>query len=111
MLLNGGQYNGRRILSRHTVEMMTSNQIGNIQWIDPRFYSDRFGLGFAITTKDGQTRIGQSEGSFEWAGAINTFYWVDPKEKLVCLLFMQQIPFSWSWSDKYKVAVYQALND
>jgi CubicO group peptidase (beta-lactamase class C family) len=111
MLLNGGQYKGTRILSRHTVEMMTSNQIGNIQWIDERFYSDRFGLGFAVTTQSGQARLGQSEGSFEWAGAINTFYWVDPKEKLVCLLFMQQIPFSWSWSDKFKVAVYQALDD
>jgi len=111
MLLNGGQYNGQRILSKHTVAMMISNQIGNVQWNDPQFYLDRVGLGFAITTKAGQARIGQTEGSYEWAGIMNTFYWVDPKEKLVCLLFMQQIPFSWTWADKYKVAVYQALDD
>lgn len=111
MLLNGGQYNGQRLLSRHTVDLMTSNQIGYTQWSDPHFAFDRVGLGFVITTKTGQTRLGQSEGSFEWAGIYNTFYWVDPKEKLVCLLFMQQIPFSWDWDDKYKVAVYQALDD
>jgi len=111
MLLNGGQYNGRRILSRHTVDLMTSNQIGYIPWSDPHFALDRVGLGFAITTKAGQARLGQSEGSFEWAGIYNTFYWVDPKEKLVCLLFTQQLPFSWNLDDKYKVAVYQALDD
>ncbi len=111
MLLNGGQYNGQRILSKHTVALMTSNQIGDIPWSSPQFALDRWGLGFAITTKDGQTRLGQSEGSFEWAGIFNTFFFVDPKEKLVCLLFTQQIPFSWSLSDKFKVAVYQALDD
>lgn len=90
---------------------MTSNQIGNTPWNDPQFFLDRVGLGFAITTKAGQARLGQSEGSFEWAGIYNTFYWVDPKEKLVCLLFTQQFPFSWNLDDKYKIAVYQALDD
>ncbi len=111
MLLNGGQYHGQRILSRHTVDLMTCNQIGDVPWSDPQFALDRVGLGFAITTKAGQARLGQSEGSIEWAGIYNTFYWVDPKEKLVCLLFTQQLPFSWNLDDKYKVAVYQALDD
>jgi CubicO group peptidase (beta-lactamase class C family) len=111
MLLNGGQYNGQRILSKHTVDLMTSNQIGKIPWNDSQFYLDRCGLGFAIITKAGQARLGQSEGSFEWAGIYNTFYWVDPREKLVCLLFTQQLPFSWKLSDRYKVAVYRALDD
>src|SRR5688572_12675405 len=62
MLLNGGQYNGQRILSKHTIDLMTSNQIGDTPWIDSQFALDRWGLGFAITTKAGQTRLGQSEG-------------------------------------------------
>lgn len=111
MLLNGGQYNGQRILSKHTVDLMTTNQIGDIPWHDAQFSLDRWGLGFAITTKAGEARLGQSEGSFEWTGIFNTFYWVDPKENLVGLLFTQQNPFSWNLSDKYKVAVYQALDD
>jgi CubicO group peptidase (beta-lactamase class C family) len=111
MLLNGGQYNGQRILSRHTIDLMTSNQIGDTPWSSPQFALDRWGLGFAVTTKAGQTRLGQSEGSFEWGGIFGTFFWVDPEEKLVCLLFTQQYPFSWNLNDNYKVAVYQALDD
>jgi CubicO group peptidase (beta-lactamase class C family) len=111
MLLNEGQYNEERILSKHTVHLMTSNQIGDTPWNSSQFALDRWGLGFAITTKAGQTRLGQSEGSFEWGGIFGTFFWVDPKEKLVCLLYTQQYPFSWNISDKYKVAVYQALDD
>jgi CubicO group peptidase (beta-lactamase class C family) len=111
MLLNGGKYKEQRILSKLTVEWMVSNQIGDIPWTDPQFASDRFGLGFAITTKAGQARLGQSEGSFEWAGIYNTYYWVDPKKKIVGLLFTQQLPFSWKLDDKYKLAVYQALDD
>jgi CubicO group peptidase (beta-lactamase class C family) len=112
MMLNGGLYNGQRILSKHTVDLMTSNQLGDIllPWDDPRF-SNRFGLGFGITTKAGQLRLGQSEGSYWWAGIFNTFFWVDPKERLVCLLYTQQLPYSQNLSDKYKVAVYQALDD
>jgi CubicO group peptidase (beta-lactamase class C family) len=108
MLLNGGQYNGQRILSKHTVDLMTSNQIGYKPWSDPQF---SFGLGFGITTKAGQSHLGQSEGSFEWAGIYNTYYWVDPKERLVSLLYTQQLPFSSNLEDKYKVVVYQALDD
>ncbi len=46
MLLNGGEYNGKRLLSRNTVRMMTMNQIGNIDFGD-----NKFGLGFAIETE------------------------------------------------------------
>ena len=112
MLLNGGRYNGKNILSTLTVEWMVSNQIADIPWSDLQFGSDRFGLGFAITTKAGEAKKqGQAEGTFEWAGIYNTFYWVDPKKKIVALLFTQQLPFSWSLDDKYKAAVYEALDD
>lgn len=107
MLLNKGEYNGKRILSRRTVELMTSNQIGdlNLGW-------NKFGLGFEITTVAGQSKLGISEGSFAWGGYFATTYWVDPKEHLVCLLFMQQSPLSHSEiQDKFKAMVYQALAD
>jgi CubicO group peptidase (beta-lactamase class C family) len=107
MLLNKGEYNGKRILSRRTVELMTSNQIGdlNLGW-------NKFGLGFEITTIAGQSKLGISEGSFAWGGYFATTYWVDPKEHLVCLLFMQQSPLSHSEiQDKFKAMVYQALGD
>jgi CubicO group peptidase (beta-lactamase class C family) len=107
MLLNKGEYNGKRFLSRRTVELMTMNQIGNLN-----VGRDKFGLGFEITTRDGQARLGISEGSFSWGGYFATTYWADPKEGLVCLLFIQQTPLIHSEiQDKFKALVYQSLND
>jgi CubicO group peptidase (beta-lactamase class C family) len=107
MLLNKGEYNGKRLLARRTVELITSNQIGDLN-----LGRDKFGLGFQITTTNGQARLGMSEGSFSWGGYFATTYWADPKEKLVCLLFMQQSPLSHSEiQDKFRALVYQALND
>jgi CubicO group peptidase (beta-lactamase class C family) len=107
MLLNKGVYNGKRLLARRTVELITSNQIGELN-----LGLDKFGLGFQITTAEGQTRLGLSEGSFEWGGYFATTYWADPKEKLVCLIFLQQSPFSHGEiQNKFKTLVYQALTD
>lgn len=107
MLLNGGAYNGKRLLSRRTVELMTCNQIGELN-----LRLNKFGLGFEITTKNGQAKLGVSEGSFAWGGFFGTTYWVDPKEKLVCLIFMQQWPLNrGNIQDKFRAMVYQALSD
>ena len=107
MLLNKGEYNGKRLLARRTVELMTTNQIGDLN-----LGRDKFGLGFEITTKSGQAKLGISEGSFSWGGYFATTYWADPVEHLVCLLFIQQSPLSHSEiQDKFKALVYQALNE
>jgi len=107
MLLNKGEYNGNKLLSSRTVELITCNQIGDVDLGD-----NKFGLGFEITTERGQSRLGLSEGSFEWGGYFGTKYWADPEKKLVCLLFMQQSPLSHGEiEDKFKVLVYQALTD
>jgi CubicO group peptidase (beta-lactamase class C family) len=107
MLLNKGEYNGKRLLARRTVELITCNQIGDLN-----LGKDKFGLGFEITTKEGQAILGISEGSFAWGGYFATSYWADPRERLVCLLFMQQSPLSHGEiSSKFKAMVYQALDD
>ncbi len=106
MLLNGGTYNGKRLLSRRTVDLMTMNQIGELN-----VRTDKFGLGFQITSKQSEAKLGMSEGTFAWGGYFGTTYWVDPKEKLVCLLFLQQSPLRGDIHDKFKASVYQALND
>ena len=107
MMLNKGEYNGKRLLARRTVELMTTNQIGNL-----KIGTDKFGLGFEITTEEGQAQLGISEGSFSWGGYFATTYWADPKEHLVCLLFIQQSPLSHSEiQNKFKAMVYQALAD
>lgn len=89
MLLNGGVYNGHRILSKRTVEMMTSNQLK-----DGMFGDGGMGLGFGITGAKDEAREPRHAGSFAWGGYYGTTYWADPKAKLVCLFMTQQNPNS-----------------
>jgi CubicO group peptidase (beta-lactamase class C family) len=106
MLLNGGEYNGKRILSRTAVRMMTMNQIGDIQFRP----DDKFGLGFQIVTeKNGN--VPAQPGTFSWGGAFSTSYWVDPKEKMV-MLFYRQLQRSTHGDvvEKFRALTYGALN-
>ncbi|WP_324670803.1 serine hydrolase domain-containing protein [Hymenobacter sp. GOD-10R] len=106
MMLNGGEYNGRRLLSPTTVHMMTINQIGEVE----QGGGNKFGLGFSLTTAKTTGRLGESEGSFEWGGIFGTTYWVDPKEGIVALLYTQKYRnSSANIQDKFRTLVYQAL--
>jgi CubicO group peptidase (beta-lactamase class C family) len=108
MLLNNGVYNGKRLLSRNSVRLMTMNQIGDLSiW-----GGDKFGLGFGVVTEKGSTRTPAQEGTYSWGGAFATSYWVDPKEKLV-LLFYRQLQGSTHGDvvEKFRALVYGAIND
>ena len=85
MLMNGGSYNGVRILSPRTVQLMTSGQL-------PFNFNgaDNFGLGFEITSAASAARDVRSEGTFSWGGYYATTYWADPKAGLVCLVMMNE---------------------
>ncbi|RYZ87382.1 MAG: class A beta-lactamase-related serine hydrolase [Proteobacteria bacterium] len=105
MLLNGGIYNGKRILARSTVNMMTVSQYDKITWPDAKM-----GLGFSIATEKSIASSPLSPGSFSWGGMFSSSYWIDPKEKIVAQLFLNQFPQSHGEiHDKFKVLVYQAL--
>lgn len=105
MMLNGGEYNGVRILSRNSVRMMTMNQIGSID-----NGVNKFGLGFGITTEKGSAKLPTNEGTFDWGGMFASTYWVDPKERLVGLFFRNVYPTqNGDLNDRFKVLTYQAL--
>lgn len=107
MLLNGGEYGGKRLLAPATVRLMTTNQIGDIA-----FGVNKFGLGFGITTEKGSRVLPVSPGTFEWGGYFTTTYWADPKEKLVGILYRQQLGVNHpDAADKYKVMVYSAITN
>ena len=88
MMLNGGQLDGRRLLSRTTVRLMTADHLGKIA-DTARRPGYTFGLGFAVRTDYGLDPQSSSPGEFNWAGAGGTFFWVDPKEELVAILMTQ----------------------
>ena len=68
MLLNGGELNGKRILSPGTIQIMTSNQIGDhLMWGDAN-KTRRFGLGFGILTEYAEITLMIPAGSYGWDG-------------------------------------------
>lgn len=105
MMLNGGIYNGRRILAPRTVELMTSGQLDFLYRGD-----DNFGLGFSITSAKSAAKNPRSEGSFSWGGYFGTTYWADPKKHLVCLIMTQHTPNSHAdLIQKFEALVYASI--
>ena len=105
MLLNGGTYNDHRILSKRSVEMMTSGQL------NPGMYGeDNFGLGFEITSEKSAAKGPRNAGAFSWGGYYGTTYWADPKAHLICLFMTQQTPNSHGdVEQKFESIVYSSL--
>ena len=110
MLLNGGDYNGKHILSKASIRLMTTNQIGNLS--RSGLGSDtKFGLGFELVTPGSYGRSYYSMDTFSWGGMFSSSYWIDPKEKIVAQFVLQMLPASHGdINEKFKVQVYQALN-
>lgn len=108
MLLNGGTFNGKRILGRKTIELMTTNQIGDLEVWDR---GNKFGLGFEIVTEKGHSRIPSSVGAFEWGGMYYTHYWIDPKEDLIGVVLFQVFPTKgWGIENQFKAMIYESLD-
>jgi len=124
MMLNGGELGGVRILSPKTVALMTSDQLPPatdrhtpVATLLDSFgptpeMGTSFGLGFAIRMEPGRNPVPGSVGDFSWAGIYGTYFWVDPKEKLVTVLMIQvpratNVPY---WRQT-RTLVYQALTN
>lgn len=115
MLLNMGELDGQRILSRKTVELMTSNSIGDIIVSDGfrrNGLGDKFGYGFGIRTERGVFDELESLGIYGWDGAFYTRFWVDPEEDMIGI-FMSQVDNYWNEKiiDIFRVLVYQSIID
>jgi CubicO group peptidase (beta-lactamase class C family) len=105
MLLNGGTLDGVRILAPSTVRLMTSNQTGTLYSSD----GEGFGLGFSTVERPGANGRIESVGTFNWGGAYASKYEVDPRERLVLVFMIQQIPDRSDVAMNFPMMVYQAL--
>ncbi|HYL77437.1 MAG TPA: serine hydrolase domain-containing protein [Bryobacteraceae bacterium] len=124
MLLNGGELDGVRILSPKTVALMTSDQLPatterhtSVAMLLGCFgpvpeMGTGFGLGFAVRVDPGRNPVPGSVGDFSWGGITGTFFWVDPKEKLVAVLMVQapQAMNGVIWRQT-RTMVYQAMTN
>jgi CubicO group peptidase (beta-lactamase class C family) len=87
MLANGGELNGKRLLSPRTVQLMSSVHIPAS--LPGRNAGEGFGLSVRVIEDAilGNHRI--SDGSFGWSGAYGTHFWVDPKEEIIAVMMIQ----------------------
>jgi CubicO group peptidase (beta-lactamase class C family) len=111
MMVNGGELDGKRYLSRKTVDLMLSNHIvgmggSTIATTGPGY---GFGLGYGVRLDEGMGWVPGSKGDAMWAGAWGTSFWIDPKEKLVGILMSQSPSNRVQTRMLYKNLVYGAL--
>jgi CubicO group peptidase (beta-lactamase class C family) len=87
MLANGGQLNGRRLLSRKSVEMMAAVHVPDtLPGLPP---GQGYGLSVRVVTNHAARNTLLSDGTYGWTGAQGTHFFVDPKEELVGVLMVQ----------------------
>jgi CubicO group peptidase (beta-lactamase class C family) len=91
MLANGGQLNGTRILSPWTVDTMLSNNVGDLfnGQIGRPPKGVGFGLGGEVVESAVEARLRKPDGSYGWDGAYGTYWWVNRKEQMVVIMFVQ----------------------
>ena len=92
MLVNGGELNGKRLLSPRTVDLMSTNHVGDLYTgagAGSRLQGMGFGLSMEVVLDAVRANRRTSTGSFGWDGAFGTHFWVDPKEKLIGVLMVQ----------------------
>jgi CubicO group peptidase (beta-lactamase class C family) len=114
-LANYGILNGRRILSRKTIEMMTSDQMIRLNE-QGKGMSNRPGetmcLGFSLIKPEGNGINSKSPGTYEWGGYFNTKFFIDPQEQLIFSGMTQIAPFPYNefWDRLYAI-IYSAIED
>jgi len=125
MLLNGGSWNGARLLKSETVAEMNRNHTGDIpagimKTQNPALSNDvdlfpgaeiRWGLGYMLNMQPGPN--GRSAGTVSWGGIFNTYYWLDPSKRVTGLIMTQILPFADTRALKvygqFERGVYEAL--
>ena len=121
MLLNGGEFDGKRYLAPSTVQLMASDHLPPGVAFDPATLplfggeapmpamGQGFGLGVAIRTHQGINPLPGSKGNYYWGGALGTYFWIDPKEQIVAIMMTQAPANRLRYRYLIQQLVYQAL--
>jgi CubicO group peptidase (beta-lactamase class C family) len=122
MLLNGGEWQGHRVLSRKTVELMTSNHLPpaiHFGSHTPELgaaaplpaLGQGYGLGVGVRVLAAQAMAPGSVGDYYWGGAAGPYFWVDPREDLAVVFMLQELDVQRRirYRPLIRALVYQAL--
>ena len=114
MLLNQGELDGVRILSRKTVHYMASDHLAELpqakqgaSYLPGPGYG--FGLGFAVRTVGGASFMPGSLGDYTWSGLAGTYFWIDPQENLLAIFMMQAPEQRQHYRQLFRNMVYAAI--
>jgi CubicO group peptidase (beta-lactamase class C family) len=92
MLLNGGILNGKRLLGSRTVELMSSNQVGDM--FNGKLGRPAHGMGFGFLMQIVEDPVAAglrvAKGGFGWDGVYGTQMWIQPKEQMVTIIMLQE---------------------
>jgi len=91
MMLNKGRHGGDRILSRPSVELMTTDQLTERQKAENELFfggNSGWGLGFQVFLR--RTSLASVPGRFGWTGGTGTSVYTDPAEGLIGILLTQR---------------------
>ena len=113
MLLNGGELDGKRILSRKSVELMSADHLGDMtrgaDLLGPGY---GFGLTVAVSRGVGRSGATGSVGEYFWGGAAGTRFWIDPKEQMIGVFMIQILPHTnLTYGTQFRQLAYQAIED
>jgi CubicO group peptidase (beta-lactamase class C family) len=112
MLLDRGTLDGRRLLSRKTIELMTADHLGPVTGAPDLLPPGHgFGLGFAVRLHAGIAHMPGSIGQYFWGGLAGTTFWVDPAEQMFALLLIQAPGRRDYYRTLFRDLVYAAVDD
>ena len=115
MMLNGGRFGSERILSRPSVELMTTDQLTPEQKQGSElFLGDNRGWGFGLSVFTGRDDLCSVPGRFGWDGGYGTSWYSDPAENLTGILLTQRmmdLPLPLAVFGDFWTCAYQAIDD
>jgi CubicO group peptidase (beta-lactamase class C family) len=127
MMLNGGEFNGKRIVSSETIKLMVSNHMPDAKtFLDMQYYkiedqelrkpNEGYGFGLGVYMKITENMTKSGIGSYGWAGAADTVFNIDPANQITTIMLSQHIPPDNNWKqpipqDNIEISklVYEAL--
>jgi CubicO group peptidase (beta-lactamase class C family) len=109
MLLNGGELDGKRVLKRETVALMMKNELPPELTPLPGQRDYGFGYGGAVRV-DSTRPTPEAVGTFRWSGFASTYFWIDPKNDLIGMVWAQLLPSNGAMEGPFVRLVYDAIS-
>ena len=113
MLLNGGLFKGKKIISQSSIDLMTkkhSESYATEEYADTRKLGFYYGFSLFVLENPEVDSTNSSKGIFGWSGYHNTHFWIDPQNKLYGLFMSRSREFNFGIQNGLKKAVYSKIN-